>query len=436
MPASVANFRTSVVGLKTRVRRFISNRGLSDSIAFLWQRFVIPRCGLVLAHRVRSGIEKRPAFASGAATVIVKSTLDYSFPYWQRPHHLARAFCRQGLNVIFVTPSAGYDRVSSVRDLYPGFLLTPDFNAAMDVIDRPIVYTLSTDASLNATLIQDVRRKRGQVIYDYIDAMDSHISSGPLSEERLELHRKLLRETDSCLCVATSLELFREVTRYRKQHAALVENGVELADFNVERCLSSLGEDMHEIVLQGRPIAGYFGTLASWLDYSLIVTAATALPEWNFVLIGINYDGSCAALSDGPRNIYILPAIPYKKLPATAVWFDVALIPFKINEITNATSPLKLFEYMALGLPVISTSIPESSRYKSVCVAADERSFVQGIGMAYQQRSRDACRRRLREEAARNSWDAKALKILRLLDQIRPGVEASLPISSTSTNRV
>lgn len=185
---SKLHLEPSSVNLLTRARRLLANRGLTDSIAFLCQRFVIPRSRLALSHRVRGAIRKRPGLALGSGTLILKSTLDYAFPYQQRPHHLAKAFRRQGLNVVFVTPSAGYDRVSIVRDIRPGMLLTPDFEAALSAIDRPIVYTSSTDASLKPALMQEVQRKRGILIYDYIDVMDSRLSSGALTNSRMELH--------------------------------------------------------------------------------------------------------------------------------------------------------------------------------------------------------------------------------------------------------
>ena len=423
---SKLHLEPSSVNLLTRARRLLANRGLTDSIAFLCQRFVIPRSRLALSHRVRSAIRKRPGLALGSGTLIVKSTLDYAFPYQQRPHHLAKAFHRQGLKVVFVTPSAGYDRVAIVKEIRPGLLLTPDFEAALTAIDRPIVYTLSTDASLKRALMQAVQRKRGIIIYDYIDAMDSRISSGPLTNSRMELHLTLLREANSCVCVATSLELFQEVTRSRSDGVALVENGVDVKHFAVARCASSLRDDLRQIVFSGGPIAGYFGALAHWLDYDLIMAGASALPHWNFVLIGIDYDGSCRALNGGPKNIHVLPPIPYQDLPRNAIWFDAALIPFKINEITMATSPLKLFEYMALGLPTISTPIQESLRYKSIILARDVQAFVDGIRMARQKRVTDSYQRLLRDEASSNSWDAKASAIIRLLDQARLRYEYAL----------
>jgi glycosyltransferase involved in cell wall biosynthesis len=414
---SKLHFEPSSVKLLTRARRLLASRGLADSIAFLCQRFVIPRSRLALSHRVRGAIRKRPGLASGSGTLIVKSTLDYAFPYQQRPHHLARAFHRQGLNVVFVTPSAGYDRVAIAKEIRPGLLLTPDFEAALTAIDHPIVYTSSTDASLKHALMQEVQRKRGMIIYDYIDAMDSRISSGPLSNSRMELHASLLREAKRCVCVATSLELFQEVTRFRSDGVALVENGVDVNHFAVTRCPSSLRDDLRQIVSSGSPIAGYFGALAHWLDYDLVMAGASALPCWNFVLIGIDYDGSCRALNGGPKNIHVLPPIPYRDLPENAIWFDAALIPFKINEITMATSPLKLFEYMALGLPTISTPIQESLRYKPVIIARDAQAFVDGISTARQKRVARSYQRLLQDEASTNSWDAKASTIIRLLDQ-------------------
>src|SRR5207253_9623223 len=107
----------------------------------------------------------------------------------------------------------------------------------------------------------------------------------------------------------------------------------------------------------GRPLAGYFGALASWFDYALLDEVARRRPDWNFLLIGPNYDGSLDDQALLRRaNVHWVGRQPYELLPGYLRAMDCALIPFLLNDITMATSPLKLYEYLAAGKPVITTA--------------------------------------------------------------------------------
>ena len=121
------------------------------------------------------------------------------------------------------------------------------------------------------------------------------------------------------------------------------------------------------ILAKGKPIAGYYGALARWFDYELLRETARLRPDWSFVLIGPDHDGSLARSKlDRLPNVHWLGPRPYLALPGYLHRFDVATIPFAINDITLATSPLKLYEYFAAGRPVISTPMPECAAFAEV----------------------------------------------------------------------
>ena len=94
-------------------------------------------------------------------------------------------------------------------------------------------------------------------------------------------------------------------------------------------------------------MVGFFGLLNSWLDLEVIRDSALLNPEMSYIIIGPSQLPD-SQLPKAP-NLHYLGAVPYEKLPEYAVFFDVALIPFKINDLTIAVNPLKLMEYFALG---------------------------------------------------------------------------------------
>ncbi len=154
------------------------------------------------------------------------------------------------------------------------------------------------------------------------------------------------------------------------------------------------------------PLIGFFGLLNSWVDLDLVAQVATAHPEWSFVLIGPSQlpDSQMPKLT----NVSCLGPVPYTALPSYASQFDVAIIPFKVNSLTLAVNPLKLLEYYALGLPVVSTPLPEVVAYgQSVYVADTPEEFA---GEIQRSLSEDCPQRGVaRQEIARNrSWKVQA----------------------------
>ena len=128
------------------------------------------------------------------------------------------------------------------------------------------------------------------------------------------------------------------------------------------------------------PIIGFWGLVADWIDLRLIRHVADAFSGGSVVLVGSSTT-DMSALS-GARNVHVLGRKPYADLPRYAKAFDVALMPFKVNELTLAANPLKVREYLAAGLPVVSTAIPEVQRLGLCRIGTDADSTVREIAAA------------------------------------------------------
>src|SRR5205085_3820715 len=128
------------------------------------------------------------------------------------------------------------------------------------------------------------------------------------------------------------------------------------------------------------PIIGFWGLIADWVDLQLIRHVADAFSGGTVVLLGDSKTNTKPL--DGARNIRVLGRKPYADLPRYAKAFDVALMPFKVNELTLAANPLKVREYLAAGLPVVSTAIPEVERLELCRIGADADSVVREISAA------------------------------------------------------
>jgi hypothetical protein len=123
-----------------------------------------------------------------------------------------------------------------------------------------------------------------------------------------------------------------------------------------------------------RPVIGFFGLVADWIDLALVRRVADAFPRASVVLLG-RVATSTAPLH-GARNVHLLGRRAYEDLPAYCRGFEVALTPFVRNELALAANPLKAREYVAAGLPNVCTDLPELRAIPGCTVAADGDAFV------------------------------------------------------------
>ena len=174
-----------------------------------------------------------------------------------------------------------------------------------------------------------------------------------------------------------------------------------------------------EILNENKPIIGYYGAFASWFDYDMVSNLAKQRPEYNIVLIGSKYDDSLEKSNiEKLDNVFYLGTKDYKILKNYANRFNVCIVPFVINDITKATSPLKIFEYMALEKPIVTTAMDECKKYKSIFIANDQEEFVNLIDktLKLNKEKNTEYYETLKQEALENTWESKAKVIVKLLE--------------------
>ena len=126
-----------------------------------------------------------------------------------------------------------------------------------------------------------------------------------------------------------------------------------------------------------RPIIGFFGLIADWIDLDLLAHVARHFSHGSLVMIGKSTTDT-SKLAVVP-NVHFLGRRRYEDLPAYCKGFDVALMPFVINELTLNANPLKVREYLASGLQVVSTAIPEVEVLNLCRIGRDRDHFVREI---------------------------------------------------------
>ncbi len=216
-----------------------------------------------------------------------------------------------------------------------------------------------------------------------------------------KLEKGLIENVNLVVASAEKLAQFEPDTK-----AHYLPHGVDYDHFNVDRNLIEKPEKLKQYK---RPIVGFFGLLNSWLDLEVVRDSALLNPDMDYLIVG----PSQLPEHQLPKaaNMHYLGPVPYEQLPELASWFDVALVPFKLNDLTVAVNPLKLMEYFALGVPVVSTPLPEVVKYKpdvEIGGTADEITLAIKNVLANDTPEKREKRKRIARD---KSWIAMSLQL-------------------------
>jgi len=255
------------------------------------------------------------------------------------------------------------------------------------------------------------KNSRSRTVYEMVD--DHSLDAADAGWVRS--HQRWVSKAD--VVVGTADDLMRQL-RPNRPEALLLPNGVRMEDWATEAG-QAVPADM--VSARQKPVVvGYYGAIADWMDFDLWMAAARLRPAWAFVWIGYPYRpevmNRIARVTALP-NAFYLGKKPYRELPAYLAHFDVVTIPFLLNPITHACSPVKLFEFMAAGKPVVATRMREILKYRSVRFADMAEEFVAQIEAALKLRDDPDYRRLVRSEAEANTWRARAQVLCRAMEE-------------------
>lgn len=236
-----------------------------------------------------------------------------------------------------------------------------------------------------------------------------------------KLERELLDRVDSSFAIS---EILVQNRKPLNGDSYFFPQGVNYEHFNRPK---QIPEHLKNVT---KPVIGYFGLIANYIDIELIRDSALYYPDYTFLIIG-KTTVDLSELTKLKNVIYTGP-IDYANLPDYAGVFDAGLIPFRLNELTIASNPLKLVEYLSLGIPVISTALPEVKKFGKIVYAAEtNRDFIQLIEKAVKE---DTEQKRVerRTLAADYSWESIADRISETISEI-DGKKRSIQKNKTAS---
>ena len=361
------------------------------------------------------------AFALAGKTVMVFTpSVEWNFLF-QRAQQMAHSFAQQpDTAVLFLTTQRHYDSFFAVHAVEPGvFLINECLANRIDQLTRDARKVVSCVYNIAGVPLL-VHYHSDQLEYEYVDDLTVTVSGTDDLEEKLRIHRQLLERAD--LTVATAKKLYDEALQVSRK-VVFAPNAADYAFFSAP---AEPNPALHKAAQGYTCVLEYYGALASWFDYDLVRAVAERHPDWLWLLIGkkIDNDMERSGIERLP-NVRYVPSVPYQELPGCIACADVMTIPFVLNEITAATSPVKLFEYMASKKPILTSDMDECRRYASVRIYHDADSFIRLAEQALAERNDPAYLAQLEREAQENTWSSRARQVL---DALQDSEKKELPL--------
>jgi glycosyltransferase involved in cell wall biosynthesis len=352
-----------------------------------------------------------------AKKVLMACTNYWSSPFQLGNNHLARCFVRAGWTVGWIsdpiTPFHVFGgQIGDYVDRYkiyekggehdlnkrlwfyvPGGLLSPNnkpllrsawvqrywyrltFPKVMDVI-RAAGF-LDVDILFLNSSTYDFLLNKIQYRKSVLRIADNSKGFSRFTQQMARAEKSMAREVDLVIYTAQGLKVY--VEQLMTSNKMYLPNGVDYAHFQVV----ANGVRPEEYKSIPRPIVIYIGAMAEWFDFPLVKFLAAEMPNVSFVLIGPDYLSRAQNFFSGIPNIFLLGRKPYGEIPLYLSFANVGLIPFDVtrhSDLVNSINPIKLYEYFAAGLPVVSAEWDELKNLESPAILCKTPSdFIDGI---------------------------------------------------------
>ena len=395
-----------------------AERGLTGSLRLLGREGV--GAALRWAWRTRhAALSTTLAAGPQGRAIVYLPALEWTFRF-QRPQQLARSFVASGHPVLYVegfgrtrvlprrvlaTTEVGVERLRMAVPERPDPYRQPPSATAADQMARTIAAGLPAPPLMIfaqlpfwAPVAARLRELVGApLVYDRIDLHGAFPGVGT-AIDRLEA--ELLQMAD--VVVASSRVLLAGCEAVAPR-CALVPNGVDLDDFPPPA--RRFGEPV---------VVGYVGALGPWFDADSIAALAAARPRWRVLLAGRVEAPAVRALKRY-RNVELLGEIPYPHVPRFLARLQALLIPFLDLPLTRAVDPVKLYEALAAGLPVVSCRLPAVEPWREPFVYGYEPgALLPSLERALAEDGPERAAERRRAVEA-ETWRARASAVLRLV---------------------
>lgn len=355
-------------------------------------------------HRAQKLLAIKP---DASVQVVIFSGVPYSLAEGQRSTWLAREWIKKGVKVIFAYYRFTFTEIPIQDPEEPDLCIIP-LDQLWQTPDRIFgvpcsehtkrFFVMEFPHPALFRLINLAKCQGWKTIYEKIDDWQEFQKKGQASWYDPQLEHYLMVNADF-LC-ATAETLVEEMQSIAKRKVTLLPNAFDSSSF--------AGPIKPLNIPQGEITIGYFGHLtSSWFDWSLLISTAKRHPTWQFHVLGYGFDVN----KNLPKNILLPGKIPHTELQNFAAMWDVAIIPFTKSKLAGAVNPVKLYEYLALHIPVVTSGMPHLRNFPYVLNASSQSEFEQMI-ISASQTLMDI--KIVDEFLAENTWSHRSKSLLNL----------------------
>lgn len=358
--------------------------------------------------------------------ILWRGNFGWNVPLYQRPQHLAKNLINNNTLILYEVTTFT-DKVKTIEKVSENLFLVNFNNIAygnlvlekLEKVKKPkYLQIYSTEWQMTLENMKKYITKGFKVLYEYVDDLNADIAgTKEIPKNVIDKYKYAIKDTKNVYIVATADKLYEDIVNKRGATKLIFSsNGVDY-DFFQKFNKKSLEKEYMNIINNGKINIGYYGALAKWYDYELI-RKISKTNKYNIILFGVKYDDAFDKSNiESDPNVYYMGTKNYDVLKYYAKEIDILTIPFLINDITKSTSPLKLFEYMALHKPIVTTDMNECRKYKSVIIGKNHKAFLKGLEVAYENKNDKRYIKLLDKEAKENSWDSKAKALANYLKE-------------------
>ncbi len=361
-----------------------------------------------------------PPPREGVPDVFIWGVIDWHFRF-QRPQQIATELAREGHRVFYVSNSFARSAEAGfhAERLDPSLAL---YSVRLQVDPVPVIYQGPPKGPAAEKLARSLRKlltwaqpqgcwciidhpawlSLASLVPDHrlvYDCMDNHHGFTQTSEAVVRCEREAF---EGCETVIASSRWLHDWATGLGARPALVRNGCQPEHFSVRP--SEVFRDP-----DGRRVIGYFGAIAQWFDADLVEAVARRFPGCLVLLVGADSAQVVARLEHLP-NVRAIGEVPYARLPHYLHGMDVCLIPFVRNELTLATNPVKVYEYLSAGKPVVTTDLPELAEPdldRMIRRCGTTEAFLTAVREALDEDEADSIREERQRFARAESWEAR-----------------------------
>jgi glycosyltransferase involved in cell wall biosynthesis len=383
--------------------------------------------------------------SSSKPSILCFSSSDW-YGRWGSRQQVMLRFARRGYRVLFFEQPAGLEHllrypdlrrrklrrwreglrsvvenlwIASLPPLLPGRYYNMSINRINQWLTAACARHLQSGLGFTSSVLWLYNPEQGPLIGSFGERLSVYhcideFAAGTRGRKRriiTALEARLLRRVD--LVFANSLLTYE---RKRSLHSQTyrIPSGADVG--HLARAMDEAYPVHPSIAYLRHPVAGYVGNVNAKIDINLLAAVANRLADWQFVFVGRVYP---QAVDLGPLsrlpNVHFLGRFPFAEVPALMRGMDVCLLPYADTEHARYRSPLKLYEYLAAGKPVVSTEHPEVREFSAwVDIASTPSEYAAAIVRA---RERDTPERRQRRAqiARKHSWDRRVDEMERLV---------------------